>query len=189
MGLRLATAVLFALAAATGAAAQEVALDLDPAATRVDFTLGATLHTVHGTFHLKRGSIRFDPATGKASGELVVDATSGNTGNDGRDHKMHKTILESGLFPEIVFTADRVTGQLSGPAPWQAQLHGRFRIHGAEHELVLPIEARLGPGSFTATTRFAVPYLKWGMKDPSTFILKVGDTVNIEIQAAGRVSK
>lgn len=186
MKLRLALVIVLSAACAS---AQEVALELDPAGTRVAFALGATLHTVHGTFHLKRGNIRFDPATGKAGGELVVDATSGNTENDGRDHKMHGSVLESARYTEIVFTPDHVAGQLSGPGPWQVQLHGRLRIHGAEHELVLPVEARLGPDRFTATTHFAVPYIAWGLKDPSTFLLKVNDTVNIQIQAAGRVSK
>jgi polyisoprenoid-binding protein YceI len=171
------------------AAAETISLEFDAAATRVEFTLGATFHAVHGTFRLKRGSIRFDPATGQASGELVVDATSGASGNGTRDRKMHRSVLESGRYPEIVFTPDRVTGQFSGPAPWRAELHGRFRIHGAEHEIVLPVEARIGTDRFTATTHFAVPYVAWGMKDPSTFFLRVDDKVAIAIEAAGRVSK
>jgi polyisoprenoid-binding protein YceI len=171
------------------AAAQTISLELDAAATRVEFALGATLHTVHGTFRLERGSIRFDAATGQASGELVVDAASGASGNGTRDRKMHRSVLESGRYPEIVFTPVRVTGQLSGPAPWKAELHGRLRIHGAEHELVLPVEARLGTDHFTAATHFAVPYAAWGMKDPSTFFLRVDDKVAITIEAAGRVSR
>ena len=37
------------------AAAQDTAFQLDPAQTTVKFTLGDVLHTVHGTFKLKRG--------------------------------------------------------------------------------------------------------------------------------------
>ena len=40
--------------------AQTIALDLDPAQTQVEFSVGSTLHTVHGTFRLKRGAIQFD---------------------------------------------------------------------------------------------------------------------------------
>src|SRR5512140_2042495 len=75
---------------ATTAYAQEAVLELDPAQTQVAFKLGDVLHTVHGTFKLKSGTIHFDPATGHASGQVVVDATSGDSGTHGRDHKMHK---------------------------------------------------------------------------------------------------
>ena len=61
--------------------AQETALRVDPAQTRVEFILPSLLHTAHGTFQLKRGDLRFDPAGGKASGKLVVDATSGESGS------------------------------------------------------------------------------------------------------------
>jgi len=45
--------------------AQPVTAQLDPAATHVDFTLGDTLHTVHGSFRLKGGTFTFfDPNPG-----------------------------------------------------------------------------------------------------------------------------
>ena len=75
--------------------AQEKVFELDPANSKIQFTLDATLHSVHGTFKLKSGTIHFNPATGAASGQLVVDATSGDTENDGRDRRMHKVVLES----------------------------------------------------------------------------------------------
>ena len=52
----------------------ETVVELDAAQTRVEFTLGATMHTVRGSFRLKQGVIRFDPLTGKASGALVIDS-------------------------------------------------------------------------------------------------------------------
>ena len=48
-------------------AAQQTELKLDPAKTRIDWTLGATLHEVEGTFRLKSGDIVFNPKTGEAS--------------------------------------------------------------------------------------------------------------------------
>src|ERR1700722_15223199 len=86
------------------ASSQEIALDSAPAKTPVQFSLGASLHPVHGSFKLKRGAIRFDPATGKIAGEAVVDATSGESGSEGRDRRMHTQILDSARYPEIVFT-------------------------------------------------------------------------------------
>jgi hypothetical protein len=41
------------------------------------------------------------------------------------------------------------------------------------------------PGEWTVTSHFTVPYVKWGMKNPSTFVLRVNQSVDIEIQASG----
>lgn len=168
--------------------AADTVLQFDPTQTHVDFTLDAVLHTVHGSFQLKRGSIRFDPATGTAGGEVVIDATSGNSGNSGRDSKMHKTVLESDRYPEIVFTPDRVEGKVPAEGAFQVQVHGLFKIHGAEHEMTLPIRADLSRGQLNATTKFFVPFVKWGMKNPSTFLLRVSENVSIEIRAVARIA-
>jgi flavin-dependent dehydrogenase/polyisoprenoid-binding protein YceI len=164
-------------------------LVLDPARSTVEFTLGDALHTVHGTFKLKSGIIHFDPGTGQASGSVVVDATTGESGSGARDKRMHKNILESGSYPEIVFTPDGATGKLStdGTAA-QVQVHGMFRIHGADHQMTLPFQVRNVAGQITATTQFSVPYVNWGMKNPSTFLIKVNDAVEIGIRATGRLS-
>jgi polyisoprenoid-binding protein YceI len=67
-----------------------ILLTVDPAQSTVHWSLDSSLHTVHGTFKVKRGTVTVDPATGKAKGEIVVDAASGESGNDSRDRKMHK---------------------------------------------------------------------------------------------------
>src|SRR5580692_4863676 len=101
---------LLALQLGVPAFAQQTALELDPARTAVHFTLKTSLHTVHGTFRLKSGKVSFDPATGKLSGLLVVDATSGESGNSGRDSKMHREIIESQKYPEITFAPVEIEG-------------------------------------------------------------------------------
>ncbi len=160
----------------------DVALEMDPAQTKVGFTLPASLHTVHGSFALKRGSIRFDPLTGKVSGELVVDAASGNSGNSMRDRRMNQSILESARYPEIVFRPDRVQGKVASQGASQIEMHGMFAIHGAEHEIVMPMQVEVKDGIYTASGHFTVPYVQWGMKNPSTLFLHVSDKVDIEIQ-------
>ena len=184
----IAATLLFCAAAAAPVPAQQTVLKLDPAQTRVEFTLHDVLHTVHGTFKLKSGFIRFDPAGGPASGGWIVDARSGDSGSGARDGRMHKNILESDRYPEIAFIADRVDGKVSLGGPSQVQVHGIFKIHGADHELTLPVQAQFTPGRGTATTHFEVPYVKWGMKNPSTLFLRVSDRVEIDIRAVGTVS-
>ncbi len=124
----------------------EINLNFVPAKTSVNFTLGDVLHTVHGSFNLKRGTVHFDPATNKISGEILVDAASGHSGSDGRDKKMHSEVLESARYPEIAFRPDRVEGRLADLGVSTIQVHGMFSIHGAEHEITIPVQVGDGSG-------------------------------------------
>lgn len=181
-------ALPLALAGCALLPAAEVTLEFTPAQTAVAYTLGDVLHTVRGTFQLKRGQIHFDPATGAASGELVVDAASGASGSNARDSRMHKNILESAKYPEITFRPERVEGSVAMRGLSQVQVHGRFAIHGEEHAITIPVAVELAPDQATVNLKFPVPYVKWGMKNPSTFLLRVKDTVEIEIKATARVA-
>lgn len=166
--------IILALLLAGGLAAAQY--DLDPAKTEIAFVVTSTLHTVHGTFQLKRGSIRIDSGTGKAAGEIAIDVASGESGSGSRDKRMQKEILESQKYPEAVFTPDRVQGQVGEHS--EVELHGMFKIHGGEHELTLHVKVE----GHQASTHFSIPYVEWGMKDPSNFLLKVGKTVEVEVK-------
>ena len=168
-------------------AAAENTIELDPARTTINFTLGDILHTVHGTFKLKRGSITFDSSTGKASGEIVVDVASGNTGGGTRDKRMHKEILESARYPEAVFSADRVSGELAPHGTSELDVHGAFQIHGASHEMTFHFRADVNGSEVASATGFTIPYVQWGMKNPSNFLLRVSDKVEMNIKAVGRL--
>lgn len=179
-------AALFTLVVGS-AAAQRTTFQLDPAHTSVTFTLGAVLHTVNGTFRLKHAMLQFEPATGKLGGEIVVDATSGESGNGARDRKMHKDVLESGQYPEISFRPDRVEGNVASQGKSPVKVHGIFRIHGVDREISVPAEVEISGDRWTAAAHFTVPYEKWGMKNPSTLFLRVSDSVEIELSGAGSV--
>jgi len=167
--------------------AQEMTLELDPAKTRIEFTLAATLHTVHGTFALKTGTVHFNPPTGAASGLIVVDATSGNTGNSSRDHKMHKEILESQSYPEITFTPGKLSGKFDLQAGSSVHVDGILKLHGAEHPMALTLPVQAKGDTLTAETHLVIPYIAWGLKNPSTVFLHVSDKVDVNITAVGRI--
>ena len=183
----IAAGVVFVFLATTVAwgQAQEATLNFVPAQTTVNFTLGDVLHTVHGSFNLKSGQVHFAPASNAISGEIVVDAASGNSGSTSRDRKMHKEILESARDSEVTFIPDRVEGKVLALGTSVVQVHGMFGIHGAEHEITVPAQVELGPDHWSLTVHFVVPYVKWGMNDPSTFILRVEKTVDIDLHASG----
>jgi polyisoprenoid-binding protein YceI len=178
-----------ALAFAPASHAQTYVVTLDPAQTKVEFTLGTTLHTVHGTFQLKSGAIRFDTATGKVIGTIVVDARSADTDNKSRDKKMHQEILESQKYPEIIFAPQQVHGSFDPQKSSQVDIIGTFSIHGQDHNLAMGIAVQPGSGGkFPCDTHFTIPYVKWGMKDASTFLLHADDTVDLEIRAMAKIT-
>jgi polyisoprenoid-binding protein YceI len=167
---------------------QTTRVNLDPEATKVEWTLGDVLHTVHGTFKLKPSELWFDASSGKAGGRLVVDASSGESGSGARDGRMHKNVLESAKFPEIVFTPDHVEGAVNMNGDSDVVLHGSFNIHGAAHEMAMKVKAHMDGDRMTAAIAFEVPYVQWGMKNPSTLFLKVKESVQIDIQAVGKLA-
>ena len=177
--------VVLALQFAVPVRAQQGTLEFDPARTAVHFTLKTSLHTVHGTFRLKNGKVSFDPQTGKLSGLLVVDATSGQSGNGGRDSKMHREILESQKYPEITFAPTEAQGQVDTKGDSQVRIKGIFRLHGDDHEMMIPADLRISGSDLTLDANFSIPYLSWGLKNPSTFILRASDTVQLSVHAAG----
>ena len=169
-------------------AAQQVKVDLDPAQTKIEWMLVATMHTVHGTFKLKSGSVTFDANTGDASGELIVAAASGETDNASRDKKMQKEVLESQRYPDITFVPKHVTGKLAEHGPSDIQIQGVFRIHGADHDFMLSMSVDQAGDQVKASTSFVIPYQDWGMKNPSTFLLTVEKTVSVSVSAVGHLT-
>jgi polyisoprenoid-binding protein YceI len=169
--------------------ASEIVFEVDTAQSRVDFTLPSLLHTVHGTFRIKRGYLRLEPTNGAVSGECVVDATSGNSGNRARDYRMHREILESDRYPEIMFSPAQVRGSVDLPGESQVEVDGTFTIHGNSHPITATAVIRMAGDSFTVSTHFLVPYIQWGMHDPSTFVLRVGKQVEINFEATGRIAR
>jgi polyisoprenoid-binding protein YceI len=181
----IANLLAFLCCAAATAQSQELRLQFDSSKTTIAFTLGDVLHTVHGSFQLKSGDVEYKTATKSVSGSLTVDATSGQSGNHSRDHKMHKEILESVRYPVISFRPDRVDGNVGPTGSSTIQVHGIFSIHGSDHELTMPVKVELLPDHWTADSHFTIPYVKWGMKNPSTFVLRVSESVEIDIHASG----
>lgn len=172
-------------AAATSGAAQEVVLSIDAGQSKVHYTVDSTLHTVHGTFAMKNGTVHFDRESGKAGGEIVVLATSGESGTSSRDEKMHKEVLQSDKYPDAIFRPNQIEGKVAASGASDFMVHGTFQLHGSSHEIVVPVHAELNGESWKGTGKFDVPYIQWGLKNPSNFLLKVQPVVNVEIEMTG----
>jgi polyisoprenoid-binding protein YceI len=167
------------------AGADDLLLRLEPAKTKVGFTVEATGHDVHGTLSLQEGVVRFDPASGAASGRIVIDARRAETGNDSRDKTLHQKVLESTAFPSFVFVPQRLEGRVPDQGAADVVLVGTLSIHGSEHPLRLPAHVELRDGALAARVAFPVPYVDWGLHNPSLFVLRVADEVTVNVEAQG----
>jgi polyisoprenoid-binding protein YceI len=163
----------------------EVILTINPAESNLHWNVDSTLHMVHGTFLLKSGTMHFNPATGDAGGEIIVSATSGESGNGSRDKRMHKEILETEKYPEVIFHPKHLDGKVNRSGPSDVKLAGTLSVHGSDHELTAIVHAELAGDHWTGTGKFEVPYVNWGIKDPSNFLLKVKPVVNIDLEMSG----
>jgi len=115
-----------------------------------------------------------------------VDVASGYSSSHARDRRMHKEVLQSDRYPEASFVPDKVEGKFSPEGVSKLEIHGLFTIHGAAHEITLHSEVEMKGGDMNASIHFSIPYVKWGMKNPSNFVLRVTDHVEIDMEAIGK---
>lgn len=182
------TLAFLALAAAVPAVAQSRVLTLDAAASRVSFLLEATGHDVEGTLALRSGRIAYDAATGSASGEIVLDVKSARTGNGSRDKTMHGDVLETAKFPTAAFRPVHLVGTVAPAGASKVTLEGVFTFHGADHKLSLPATVEARDGRLKADFRFPIPFVEWGLEDPSFAFLRVAKVVNVHVVAMGSLA-
>ena len=70
-------------------------------------------------------------------------------------------------------------GRVAASGTSTVQIHGMFRIHGAEHEITAPADITPQGDGWNVSSYFSVPYVKWGMKNPSVLFLRVGNSVDV----------
>ena len=177
--------VLLALAGSAFAQQKQPALDfkLDPATTAIHWTLNTTVHTVHGTFLLKDGSIHIDPATGNLAGLIVIDATSGESGDSSRDSRMHSVVLESAKYPTITFRPTHIDGKFDLGVPGPIVVDGVMNLHGQDHPMQMTVDLHPRDAAIASHTHFTIPFVAWGLKDPSIMMFRTDKQVSIDIDA------
>ena len=182
---------VFALAVtlAPTAFAQHQTFVVNPDASEVKMTLKTTHELVNGTFRVQSGTIEFDRSIPKMSGSVVVLAGSGKTGNDSRDKKMNKDILEVEQHATVSFEPKTYTGAIAPSGDSTIQVTGIFTLLGTPHEITLPMLVHLDGTSATAKAHLVVPYVQWGLKNPSFLIWKAENDVAIELNLVGMISR
>jgi polyisoprenoid-binding protein YceI len=187
--MKLFAALVLAVLLAPAAPAQHQTFVVNPDACEVKMTLKTTHEVVNGTFHIQSGSIEFDRSSLRISGSIVVLAGSGKTGNGSRDKKMNKDILEVEQHATVSFEPKTFTGAIASSGDSSIQVTGIFTLLGTPHEITVPTLVHLDGTSTTAKAHFVVPYVQWGLKNPSFLFWKADDDVAIDLNLAGTISK
>jgi polyisoprenoid-binding protein YceI len=178
-----------AVALAPASFGQHQTFAVNPDASEVRMTLKTTHELVHGAFHIQSGSVEFDRSTPAMSGSVVVLAASGKTGNGARDKKMNKEILQVEQYATVSFAPKTYAGVLSPSGDSTIQVTGIFTLLGTPHEMTIPMLVHLEGTNATAKANFSVPYIQWGLKDPSFLFWKADKDVALELSLTGQLSR
>lgn len=168
------------------ALAQHQTFAVNPEASEVKMTLKTNHEIVNGTFHVQSGSIEFDRSAPNMSGNVVIAAGSGKTGNDSRDKKMNKDILKVDQYTTISFAPKTYTGTLAASGDSSVQVSGVVTLLGNPHDLTIPMQIHTDGSKTMAKAQFVIPYVQWGLKNPSFMIWKAENTVAIDLNLVGQ---
>ena len=174
------------LAPAVVAQHQTFAVNSD--ASEVKMTLKTSHEVVNGTFHIQSGSIEFDRSDSKMSGSVVVLAGSGKTGNDSRDKKMDKDILKIDEYTTVSFAPKTYTGTIAPSGDSTIQVSGVLTLLGNPHDITIPLQIHMDGSKAAAEAHFVIPYVQWGLKNPSFMFWKAENDVAISLNLVGRIS-
>lgn len=168
--------------------AQHQTFTVDPTASQVKMTLNTTHEVVNGTFHIQSGSVGFDRSSPRMSGLVIVLPDSGKTGNSSRDKKMRNDILKVGQFATITFAPKSYAGTIAPSGDSAIQASGVFTLLGTPHDLTIPMQIHLDGTKASVKAHFVVPYVQWGLKDPSFMFWKAEHDVAIDLDLVGQLS-
>ena len=195
---------LCALTAQTSAGTPPVthtlALHLDPEKTRIEWSVGSLLSKLHGNFKLNGGEVIADPKTGVAQGEIEIDAGSGavqsgkfvdgkQTDDATRTAKWQKDVLNSGKYPAIIFHPTSIQGLKEGDGEQTVDAKGTVTLAGMDHPIELTLKLNVKGHDVTAESHFVVPYVKWGLKNPSSGFTRYDNGVHVDIAAVGTLQE
>jgi hypothetical protein len=185
--IRVMVALGLGLGAMQGALAQHQTFMVNAEASEVKMTLKTNHEIVNGSFHVQAGAIEFERSGGKIGGSVVVAAGSGKTGNDARDKKMDKDILKTDQFTTVTFAPKSYTGTIPASGEGTIEVKGIMTLLGTPHEITVPMQVQIAGEKCTAKTHFAVPYVDWGLKNPSFLVFRAENEVGMDLKLVGLV--
>jgi len=151
------------------AVALETVYRVNPAKADAGFDLKATLHTVHGSTNQVKGEVRVtEEAQGvlALSGKIEIVAATLDTGNASRDKTMRNDSLAVEQYPVISLAPERYD-------PRSGTLTGALTIRGVTKPTSIAAKMEKQADRIVVTGTFDVPWMDFGVPDPSFAIVRV----------------
>ena len=129
-----------------------------------------------------------EPGGGKTiSGRVEIAAASLDTANSRRDQTMKTKCLAVDRFPSIVFIPERFRPTSGAPAPGPAPVPGTLSGTLTIRDVTKPVTmtATLTPQGTRIVVQgtFDVPWLEFGIPDPSFFIVTLDKVAHAHFRA------
>ncbi len=101
---------------------------------------------------------------------------------------MNKNILKVEQFSTVSFAPKAYTGTVAASGDSAIQVSRVFTLLGTPHDLTIPIRIHIDGLKATARAELIIPYVEWGLKNPSFLIWKAENSVEVQIDLVGEVS-
>ncbi len=101
---------------------------------------------------------------------------------------MNKDILKVDHFATVSFAPKSYSGTVAASGDSTIQVSGVFTLLGTDHELTIPMQIHIDGSKATAKGQFVVPYVRWGLKNPSFLIWKAENDVAIDLTLVGNIA-
>ena len=166
----------------------------------VEFTSDAPVEVIHGKTSQITGDISLDDsfkfdAKHPFSIVLSVDLASIDTGIDLRNEHMRDNFLETAKYPKAVFKATSIQlkgkPDLSKPQTVKLVSTGEFSLHGVTVKKTVPLTVDYKPAEAGKPARIrvhgklSVPLVQHNIKRPEAVLVKLAETVFVDITAIG----
>jgi polyisoprenoid-binding protein YceI len=102
---------------------------------------------------------------------------------------MNKDVLEVEQHATISFDPKTYTGAIAPSGDSNLQVTGAFTLLGVPHEITIPILVHIDGATASAKTHFVIPYVQWGLKNPSFMFWKADNDVAVDLSLTGQISK
>jgi polyisoprenoid-binding protein YceI len=98
------------------------------------------------------------------------------------EQQMHKEVLETEKYPEIIFETSRVAATKTGDGEYRADISGTLKLHGVSKSHTMTANLSVKGGTLRATGSFPLRQTDYGIKLVSALAgaLKVKNEVKFE---------